>query len=107
MWAISQVLDLICYLYSCQTMPSAAGKNGKRTPAKGKAKGKKRTARKTSAWPGAPTRSELEGKAVAELRALCTDAKLPTTGVKAAVVHRLLVHYGAVKLDSSSSAEQL
>jgi len=86
-------------------MPSAAGENGKRTPAKGKAKGKKRPARKAPVSPGAPMRSELEGKAVAELRALCTDAKLPTTGVKAAVVHRLLVHYGAVKLDSSSSAE--
>lgn len=86
-------------------MPSAAGKNGKRTPAKGKAKGKKRPAREASAAPDAPTRSELEGKAVAELRALCTAAKLPTTGLKTAVVHRLLVHYGAVKLDSWSSAE--
>lgn len=59
-WAISQALDLICHLYSCQTMQSAAGKNGKRTPAKGKAKGKKRPARKSSASPGVPTRSERE-----------------------------------------------
>jgi hypothetical protein len=104
-WAISQVLDLTCYLYSCQTMPSAAIKSGRRNLAKGKAKGRKRPARKASPAPCAPTRPELEGKTVADLRALCADAKLSTTGVKAAVVHRLLVHYGAVKLDSLSSAE--
>ncbi len=72
-------------------------------PCQGENQGQE-TARKASAAPGAPTRSELEGKAVAELRALCTAAKLPTTGGKEAVVHRLLVHHGAVELDSLSSA---
>ena len=79
-------------------MPAAAGAKRKRAPAKGKAAsrtgktseatGKKRT---TSVAPG-PTRSELDGKGLTELRALCTDAKLSTTGGKDAIVRRLLEH---------------
>ena len=91
-------------------MPVAAGAKRKRAPAKGKAKGKapKTSAatgknRKTSVAPG-PTRSELEGKGLAELRALCTAAKLSPTGGKDAIVRRLLEHHATVEIDSVSSA---
>ena len=99
-----------CCLYSCQTMPVAAGAKRKRAPAKGKAAsrtgktseatGKKH---KTSAAPG-PTRSELDGKGLTELRALCTAAKLSPAGGKDAVVRRLLEHHATVEIDSVSSA---
>ena len=90
-------------------MPAAAGTKRKRAPAKGKAKGKapKTSAatgnRKTSVAPG-PTRSELDGKELAELRALCKAAKLSPKGGKDAVVRRLIEHHATVEIDSMSSA---
>jgi hypothetical protein len=90
-------------------MPAAAGTKRKRAPAKGKAKGKapKTSAatgnRKTSVAPG-PTRSELDGKGLAELRALCKAAKLSPKGGKDAVVRRLIEHHATVEIDSMSSA---
>ena len=90
-------------------MPAAAGTKRKRAPAKGKAKGKvpKTSAatgnRKTSVAPG-PTRSELDGKELAELRALCKAAKLSPKGGKDAVVRRLIEHHTTALNKSDLSA---
>jgi hypothetical protein len=81
-------------------MPATAGKKRKHAPAKGKATGKKRP--KASEAPG-PTRTELDGKGLTELRALCTAAKLPSKGGKDAIVRRLLEYHGTMEIDSLSS----
>jgi len=62
----------------------AVDKGGKRSAAA--------AAAKASVAPG-PTRSELDGKGLEELRALCKAAKLSPKGGKDAVVRRLLEHH--------------